>query len=326
VEKNYSTNISITLVIIISSIFIFSCLDYNSLDTDELEILYKKKKDPAILPVLCKKYYKKYQEEYLKEEYIINMENEYKLKTVQYCKLAFEKTGDINSAKILERLYLSNYVNFHKDFLYFLYWALKAQDTEVIDTFLKNDSLIFATLEHTDTLVSYLTTNIKDLLDEEVIHRFEVVRKMFQIYINTLKKVDSSLLFFTNKDYILRYFIELEKAFGQLVEDMKENRYIIKEVKNNFSLYNPVAPIKNRKAYVYLRIIENLKALMRINIDDFYLFLGRKATLSKEISTAMNIREEDKAMLDELSPIIKRFIEEKNKFLKAYNKLLEEVK
>ncbi|WP_457638858.1 hypothetical protein [Persephonella sp.] len=313
--------------ILLTTLLTSSCIDYNSLDTDELEILYKKKKDPDILPILCRKYYKKYQNEFLREDYIRNYQNEYRMKTVNYCRLSFEKTGSIESAKILERLYLSTYVNFHKDFLYFLYWAVKAGDTEVVDTFLKNDSLIFATLEHTDTLLDYLTKDMKDLLDEEVIHRFEVARKMFQIYIKNLKQVKNSWLFFTNKDYILEYFTELEKAFGQLINDMKRNKYIINEVRRNFSLYNinSLAEVKDSRTRTYLKIIENLKALIRVNIDDFYIFLSRKESLSKEISTAMNIQEQDKLILDELSPIIKRFIEEKNRQIKNYNKLFKEV-
>ncbi len=316
------------LLLLLVAVTLNSCIDYNSLDTDELEILYKKKKDPAILPVLCKKYYKKYQEEYLKEDYIRNFQNEYKMKTIHYCRLSYEKTGNTESAKVLERLYLSNYVNLHKDFLYFLYWAHKAGDTEVIDTFLTNDALIFATLEHTDVLLLYLTKDMRDLLDDEVIHRFEVARKMFQIYIKNLQKVKNSWLFFTNKDYIQEYFVELEKAFGQLIQDMKKNKYIINEVRRNFSLYyyNNLSGIKDHRTRAYLRIIENLKALIRVNIDDFYIFLGRKESLSKEISTAMNIQDEDKIILEDLSPIIKRFIEEKNKYLKEYNKLFNEVK
>jgi len=313
------------LLFLLPFIFILSCIDYESLDTDELEILYRKNKNPEILPYLCEKYYKKFQEEYLKENYIRNFKNEYRLKTVKYCSLSYEKTGDISSAKILERLYLSNYVNFHKDFLYFLYWAVKAGDTEVIDTFLKNDSKIFATLEHTDILLDYLTKNMKNLLDEEVIHRFEVVKTMLQAYIKNLKDTKNSWLFFTNKEYILEYFQELEKAFDQLIKDMKRNSYIIKEVRENFSQFKASAS-KSSRARTYLRIIENLKALIRINIDDFYIFLGRKESLSKEISTAMNIQDEDKIILNELSPIIKRFIEEKNKYLQKYNKIFKEVR
>jgi hypothetical protein len=313
------------LLFLLPFIFILSCIDYESLDTDELEILYRKNKNPEILPYLCEKYYKKFQEEYLKENYIRNFKNEYRLKTVKYCSLSYEKTGDISSAKILERLYLSNYVNFHKDFLYFLYWAVKAGDTEVIDTFLKNDSKIFATLEHTDILLDYLTKDMKNLLDEEVIHRFEVVKTMLQAYIKNLKDTKNSWLFFTNKEYILEYFQELEKAFDQLIKDMKRNSYIIKEVRENFSQFKASAS-KSSRARTYLRIIENLKALIRINIDDFYIFLGRKESLSKEISTAMNIQDEDKIILNELSPIIKRFIEEKNKYLQKYNKIFKEVR
>ncbi len=312
--------------IIIIFILLHSCISYDNLDTDELEILYQKKKDPAILPVLCKKYYKKFQEEYLKEDYIRKHSAEYKAKTIKYCKLSYEKNADIESAKILERLYLSNYVNLHKDFLYFLYWAYKANDTEVIDTFIKSDSKIFATLEHTDTLLKYLITDMKDLLDEEVIHKFSVARKMLQMYVKNLKDVKNSWLFFTNKEYIIEYFQELEKAFGQLINDMKKNKYIIQEVKRNFSLYKTQGEIKDSRAKVYLKIIENLKTLIRINIDDFYLFLTRKETLSKEISTAMNIQKQDEAILKEISPIIKRFIEEKNRYLKNYNKYFEEVK
>ncbi|HHG74512.1 MAG TPA: hypothetical protein ENK22_05655, partial [Persephonella sp.] len=99
-------------------LFTSSCIDYENLDTDELEIIYKKNQDPKVLPILCKKYYKKYQEEYLRENYIRNLKNEYLTKTIEYCKLSYTKTEDTLSAKILERLYLSNYVNFHKDFLY----------------------------------------------------------------------------------------------------------------------------------------------------------------------------------------------------------------
>lgn len=318
-------NKGLKLLFLLPFIFILSCIDYESLDTDELEILYRKNKNPEILPYLCEKYYKKFQEEYLKENYIRNFKNEYRLKTVKYCSLSYEKTGDISSAKILERLYLSNYVNFHKDFLYFLYWAVKAGDTEVIDTFLKNDSKIFATLEHTDILLDYLTKNMKNLLDEEVIHRFEVVKTMLQAYIKNLKDTKNSWLFFTNKEYILEYFQELEKAFDQLIKDMKRNSYIIKEVRENFSQFKASAS-KSSRARTYLRIIENLKALIRINIDDFYIFLGRKESLSKEISTAMNIQDEDKIILNELSPIIKRFIEEKNKYLQKYNKIFKEVR
>ncbi|WP_155810701.1 hypothetical protein [Persephonella sp. IF05-L8] len=313
----------ITLFFISLFIFLTSCIDYKKLDTDELEILYKKKKDPKILPILCEKYYKKYQEEYLKENYIRNFQNEYRLKTIKYCTLSYDKTKDIKSAKILERFYLSNYVNFHKDFLYFLYWALKAGDTDVIDIFINNDAKIFALLEHTDQLLDYLTKDMKNLLDEEVIHRFEVSKKMLQEYIKTLKSIKNSWLFFTNKDYILDYFQQLENAFGQLINDMKKNKYVIKEVRENFSYYERG---HNRRAYTYLRIIENLKALIRINIDDFYSFLGKKAILSKEISTAMEIKEEDKKILSELSPVIKRFIEQKNKYLKIYQKKFEEVK
>ncbi|SNZ03625.1 hypothetical protein SAMN06265182_0427 [Persephonella hydrogeniphila] len=313
------------LLFFIPVIFLFSCIDYESLDTDELEILYRKNKNPEVLPYLCEKYYKKFQEEYLKENYIKNFKNEYKLKTIKYCRLSYEKTGDISSAKILERLYLSNYVNFHKDFLYFLYWAVKAGDTEVIDTFLKNDSKIFATLEHTDALLDYLTKDMKNLLDEEVIHRFEVVKFMLQEYIKNLKGIKNSWLFFTNKEYILEYFRELEKAFDQLIKDMRKNSYIIKEVRENFSQFKSSAS-KSSRARTYLKIIENLKALIRINIDDFYIFLGRKESLSKEISTAMNIQEQDKVILDELSPIIKRFIEEKNRYLQKYNKIFKEVR
>ncbi|WP_457626172.1 hypothetical protein [Persephonella sp.] len=318
-------NKGLKLLFLLPFIFVLSCIDYESLDTDELEILYRKNKNPEILPYLCEKYYKKFQEEYLKENYIKNFKNEYRLKTVKYCSLSYEKTGDISSAKILERLYLSNYVNFHKDFLYFLYWAVKAGDTEVIDTFLKNDSKIFATLEHTDILLDYLTKDMKNLLDEEVIHRFEVVRTMLQAYIKNLKDIKNSWLFFTNKEYILEYFQELEKAFDQLIKDMKRNSYIIKEVRENFSQFKSSAS-KSSRARTYLRIIENLKALIRINIDDFYIFLGRKESLSKEISTAMNIQDEDKIILNELSPIIKRFIEEKNKYLQKYNKIFKEVR
>ncbi|MBK3331836.1 hypothetical protein GWK41_01990 [Persephonella atlantica] len=315
-----------SILIIITFLFLHSCINYENLDTDELEILYQKKKDPAILPILCKKYYKKFQKEYLKEDYIRKQPAEYKAKTVKYCKLSYQENRDINSAKILERLYLSNYVNLHRDFLYFLYWAYKANDTEVIDTFVKSDSKIFATLEHTDTLLDYLTTGMKDLLDDEVIHRFTVTKKMLHYYIKNLEGIKSSWLFFTNKEYILEYFQELEKAFGQLINDMKRNRYIIREVKRNFSLYKTRGQIKDTRAKVYLRIIENLKALIRINIDDFYLFLGRKETLSKEISTAMNIQRKDQSMLKDISPIIKRFIEEKNKYIKMYNKYFEEVR
>ncbi|WP_297455284.1 hypothetical protein [Persephonella sp.] len=313
------------IVFFLISIFMIlnSCIDYKNLDTDELEILYEKKKDPNILPVLCEKYYKKYQEEYLKEDYIRNFQNEYKLKTIKYCSLSYNKTGDIKSAKILERLYLSNYVNFHKDFLYFLYWAMKAGDTDVIDIFINNDSKIFAILEHTDQLLNYLTKDMKNLLDEEIIHRFEVTKKMLEEYIKTLKGIKSSWLFFTNKDYILEYFQELDNAFGQLISDMKKNRYVIKEVRENFSYYETR---RNGRTYAYLRIIENLKALIRINIDDFYSFLGKKASLSKEISTAMEVKEKDKKILSELSPIIKRFMEQKNKYLKIYQKKFEEVK
>ncbi|WP_457636298.1 hypothetical protein [Persephonella sp.] len=306
-------------------LFTSSCIDYENLDTDELEIIYKKNQDPKVLPILCKKYYKKYQEEYLRENYIRNLKNEYLTKTIEYCKLSYTKTEDTLSAKILERLYLSNYVNFHKDFLYFLYWAIKAGDTEVIDTFLKNDSKIFATLEHTDVLLDYLTKDIKNLLDEEVIHRFSVVRKMLQLYIKNLKDIKNSWLFMTNKEYILTYFQELEKAFGQLINDMKRNSYVIREVRRNFSLFN-TGRATGSQAMAYLRIIENLKALIRINIDDFYIFLTKKELLSKEISTAMNIQDEDKIIIQELSPIIKRFIEEKNKHLKYYNKAFNEVK
>lgn len=306
-------------------LFTSSCIDYENLDTDELEIIYKKNQDPKVLPILCKKYYKKYQEEYLRENYIKNLKNEYLAKTIEYCKLSYTKTEDTLSAKILERLYLSNYVNFHKDFLYFLYWAIKAGDTEVIDTFLKNDSKIFATLEHTDVLLDYLTKDIKNLLDEEVIHRFSVVRKMLQLYIKNLKDIKNSWLFMTNKEYILTYFQELEKAFGQLINDMKRNSYVIREVRRNFSLFN-TGRATGSQAMAYLRIIENLKALIRINIDDFYIFLTKKELLSKEISTAMNIQDEDKIIIQELSPIIKRFIEEKNKHLKYYNKAFNEVK
>ncbi len=306
-------------------LFTSSCIDYENLDTDELEIIYKKNQDPKVLPILCKKYYKKYQEEYLRENYIRNLKNEYLTKTIEYCKLSYTKTEDTLSAKILERLYLSNYVNFHKDFLYFLYWAIKAGDTEVIDTFLKNDSKIFATLEHTDVLLDYLTKDIKNLLDEEVIHRFSVVRKMLQLYIKNLKDIKNSWLFMTNKEYILTYFQELEKAFGQLINDMKRNSYVIREVRRNFSLFN-TGRATGSQAMAYLRIIENLKALIRINIDDFYIFLTKKELLSKEISTAMNIQDEDKIIIQELSPIIKRFIEEKNKHFKYYNKAFNEVK
>ncbi|WP_029522617.1 hypothetical protein [Persephonella sp. KM09-Lau-8] len=313
----------IILLLIGVTVVLNSCIDYKSLDTDELEILYEKKKDPQILPVLCEKYYKKYQEEYLKEDYIRNFQNEYKLKTIRYCSLAYNQTKDIKSAKILERLYLSNYVNFHRDFLYFLYWAMKAGDTEVIDIFINNDSKIFAILEHTDRLLDYLTKDMKNLLDEEVIHRFEVTQKMLKEYIKTLKSIKASWLFFTNKDYILDYFQELDNAFGQLISDMKKNRYVIKEVRENFSYYETR---RNGRTYAYLRIIENLKALIRINIDDFYSFLGKKASLSKEISTAMEVKEEDKKILTELSPVIKRFIENKNKYLKIYQKKFEEVK
>jgi len=302
-----------------------SCIDYESLDTDELEIIYKKNENPKVLPILCKKYYKKFQDEYIKENFIRNFKNEYRAKTIEYCSLSYEKTGDVTSAKILERLYLSNYVNFHKDFLYFLYWAIKAGDTEVIDTFLKNDSKIFATLEHTDVLLDYLTKDMKNLIDEEVIHRFVVVRKMLQSYIKNLKDVKNSWLFFTNKEYILEYFQELEKAFGQLINDMKRNSYVIQEVRRNFSLFN-TGKITDSKTKTYLKIIENLKALIRINIDDFYIFLGRKESLSKEISTAMNIQDEDREIIGELSPVIKRFIEEKNRYLKKYNEIFNGVK
>ncbi len=314
------------VLVLFVSLFFHSCISYDSLDTDELEILYHKKNDPAILPILCKKYYKKFQEEYLREDYIRKYSAEYKAKTIKYCRLSYEKNKDIESAKILERLYLSNYVNLHKDFLYFLYWAYKANDIEVIDTFIKSDSKIFATLEHTDILLDYLITDMRDLLDEEVIHKFSVARKMLQIYVKNLKDVKNSWLFFTNKEYIIDYFQELERAFGQLINDMKKNRYIIQEVKRNFSLYRTRGEIKDNRAKVYLKIIENLKTLIRINIDDFYLFLARKETLSKEISTAMNIQKQDETILEEISPIIKRFIEEKNRHLKMYNKYFEEVK
>lgn len=316
----------ISLCVIVGfSFLVYSCIDYENLDTDELEIIYKKNENPTVLPILCKKYYRKFQDEYLKENYIKNLKNEYKEKTITYCSLSYEKKGDISSAKILERLYLSNYVNFHKDFLYFLYWAMKSGDNEVIDTFLKNDSKIFATLEHTDVLLDYLTKDMKNLLDEEVVHRFIVVRKMLQSYIKNLKDVKNSWLFFTNKEYILEYFIELEKAFGQLINDMKKNSYVIREVRRNFSLFN-IGKVDSGRTKAYLKIIENLKALIRINIDDFYIFLGRKESLSKEISTAMNIHEEDQKMIGELSPIIKRFIEEKNRYLKEYNQMFNGVK
>ncbi|WP_293444481.1 hypothetical protein [Persephonella sp.] len=313
------------VVTVVFLLFSSSCIDYENLDTDELEIIYKKNQDPKVLPILCKKYYKKYQEEYLKENYIRNLKNEYLAKTIEYCKLSYTKMEDTLSAKILERLYLSNYVNFHKDFLYFLFWAIKAGDTEVIDTFLKNDSKIFATLEHTDVLLDYLTKDIKNLLDEEIIHRFSVVRKMLQLYIKNIKDIKNSWLFMTNKEYILTYFQELEKAFGQLINDMKRNSYVIREVRRNFSLFKS-GKVTGSQAMAYLKIIENLKALIRINIDDFNMFLRKKELLSKEISTAMNIKDEDRKIIQELSPIIKRFIEEKNKHLKYYNKVFNEVK
>ncbi|MDQ7055185.1 MAG: hypothetical protein Q9M89_01210 [Persephonella sp.] len=107
---------------------------------------------------------------------------------------------------------------------------------------------------------------------------------------------------------------------------MKRNRYIIREVKRNFSLYRAGKQVKDSRTKIYLKIIENLKTLVRINIDDFYLFLGRKKTLSKEISTAMNIQKEDQSILNEISPIIKRFVEEKNRYINIYNKYFEEVR
>jgi len=117
------------IFVIVGSFFMTSsCIDYESLDTDELEIIYKKNENPKVLPILCKKYYKKFQDEYIKENFIRNFKNEYRAKTIEYCSLSYEKTGDVTSAKILERLYLSNYVNFHKDFLYFLYWAIKLKN------------------------------------------------------------------------------------------------------------------------------------------------------------------------------------------------------
>ena len=129
----------------------------------------------------------------------------------------------------------------------------------------------------------------------------------------------------TNKEYILTYFQELEKAFGQLINDMKRNSYVIREVRRNFSLFKS-GKVTGSQAMAYLKIIENLKALIRINIDDFNMFLRKKELLSKEISTAMNIKDEDRKIIQELSPIIKRFIEEKNKHLKYYNKVFNEVK
>ncbi|MDQ7055186.1 MAG: hypothetical protein Q9M89_01215 [Persephonella sp.] len=53
---------------------------------------------------------------------------------------------------------------------------------------------------------------MKDLLDDEVIHRFTVAKNVLHYYIKNLEGVKNSWLFFTNKEYILEYFQGVRKG------------------------------------------------------------------------------------------------------------------
>ncbi|WP_456400199.1 hypothetical protein [Persephonella sp.] len=310
----------LTLILLI--IILTGCsLDYKSMDVDELEILYKNEKKFEVLPILCEKYYKKYQKELINKDYILNKTEEYLNKTVTYCGLAHKKLGSSKSAKILEELYFSEYVNKKKHFLYFIYWAYKANDRDALKTFVKNDSVIFAILYHSDKLMEFLIKDINFISDEEFLKKFIAAHRVLMEYQRDLKDIESSWLFYTDKEYITRSFHELTMGFEQLIQDMRRNRFLIAEVKDNLARYEK-AYFTDRKAKRYVELFYTLKALMRINLDNFYIFTLKKEDISKGISKAMNVSEEDAEILREILPVIKDFITEKDKYIKKYDEIL----
>ncbi len=292
------------------------------MDVEELEILYNKKDKVEVLPYLCKKYYKKYQKELINKDYILNKTQEYMDKTVKYCSLSYRKLNDIESAKILEELYFSNYVNTKKNFLYFLYWAYKANSKDTLDIFIKKDSVIFAVLFHSDKLMSYLVKDINYIPDSEVIKRFKIAHRLLVEYHSDIKDLDNSWLFYTDKEYISRSFTELALGFEQLIKDMKSNRFLISEIRENLAKYEK-AYFSSKTAKKYVELFYTFKALMRINLDNFYIFTLKKEDINKGIAKAMNVREEDADILQELLPVIKEFIEEKDKYIKKYDEILK---
>ncbi|ACO04453.1 MAG TPA: hypothetical protein DEP48_01950 [Persephonella sp.] len=314
-------NVRVFLFFLIISIL--SCsLDYSSMDVEELEILYKKENKNEVLPYLCRKYYKKYQKELINKDYILNKTQEYMDKTVNYCALSFKKLNDIGSAKILEELYFSNYVNTKKDFLYFIYWAYKAGDKDTLDTFIKKDSVIFAVLFHSDRLMNYLVKDINYISDREVINRFKTAYRLLVEYQKDIKDLDNSWLFYTDKEYISRSFSELTIGFDQLIRDMKSNRFLISEIRDNLSKYEK-AYFSSRTAKKYVELFYTLKALMRINLDNFYIFTLKKEDINRGIARAMNVKEKDTDILQEVLPVIKEFVEEKDKYIKKYDEILK---
>ncbi len=303
--------------------FILSCsLDYSSMDVEELEILYNKENKTEVLPYLCRKYYKKYQKELINKDYILNKTNEYMDKTIKYCSLSFKKNNDIGSAKILEELYFSSYVNTKKNFLYFLYWAYRSNDKDTLETFTKKDSVIFAVLFHSDKLMKYLIKDINYISDQEVINRFKTAHRLLVEYQKDIKKVENSWLFYTDKEYITKSFSELTLGFDQLVKDMRSNRFLVSEVRENLTRYEK-AYFTSRKAKKYVELFYTLKALMRINLDNFYIFTLKKEDINKGIAEAMNVKDEDTQILQEVLPVVKEFIEEKDKYIKKYDEILK---
>ncbi|WP_457640781.1 hypothetical protein [Persephonella sp.] len=310
-------------ILLFLSVMTLSCsLDYYELDTDELEILYNKEGKLEVLPILCEKYYKKYQNELIEKDYIVNKTDLYRKKTIEYCNLSFNKLKNKFSAKILEELYFSDYVNNKKNFLYFIYWAYKNGDEDSIETFIKKDAVLFAVLFHSDKLMDYLVKDIKYLPDNEVIKRFETANKLIEKYLKDIENIKNSWLFYTEKDYIRRSFKELSLGFTDLIQNMRNNRFLIKEIRENLSVYEKRYS-SNRKAKKYIELFYTLRTLMRINLDNFYMYTIKKEGISKNVAKAMNIDEKDLDKFKEILFIIREFINEKEKYTKKYDQILQ---
>lgn len=62
---------------------------------------------------------------------------------------------------------------------------------------------------------------------------------------------------------------------------------------------------------------------MRINLDNFYIFTLKKEDINRGIARAMNVKEKDTDILQEVLPVIKEFVEEKDKYIKKYDEILK---
>ncbi|MBW1972730.1 MAG: hypothetical protein JRI44_07835 [Deltaproteobacteria bacterium] len=274
----------LTVIMLLFLVFV-SCDNkrYEKMEPEELEVLYEHGRRD-LLPLLCYKYGERYINSKDFSDPII------KNKCFTYCSKSYNETHDKKSAYYLSIYYEILCFENAKYFLNYIYYLKLSGSKKPIDNFIKNDSKIFAIVDHSFASL-FILKGAKTHYD--LLVKTKLLVKLFKKYIDDIKEINTLELLADKKEDIIRAYENIYNSFVRLKENMEWSYlYVTEEINNSFeSLINSL--------HFLIELINEIK----IKSYDY--------------------TKCDKDIIIEISDILDNFQKNKEKYKKEYNKFLK---